>query len=513
MELNLHDYDANYEEVITSRLNSKMRNTNAVVLVHSGNELLATKIYTVLKREYSVSLIQCLDLLPAFQVVDFLNVDILQSYFVLNKIDTVVFTSELLHEITEIYGIQKIHKYICDVRKLAEKLRIKIVYICIDYLLYGWKKIDKIKSKLPEYSYIEQYSEIGEEIFRQSENLVIEISCIYGRHDYLASQDFVSYIENVLPKNGESLFDNNTEIEPILADEMAQIITECIDKCGKYRICNSKCRVTLCQWAKMIMEQGKVPFENKAIIPTRNLEIHTASSYKTEQMEGNFLDIQKGYYIAERQNKCLFHLIYKMSPLDYFYGYRVADVRVKLGEAMAHTLSKDIVDSIDCVVPVPNTGSYYAMGLAQAINKPLVLAMTKNSEKIRSFQLLDNNVRKQVIKNKVLILDELLVDKKIIIVDEAIFTGTTLKVVCKRLRECKLRQLHIVIPTPQCIHQCEYYVQPKRSMLLEYVREEMLMDYFDADSVTFQTMQKFLSVINEIGKEFCLECFGGEGYL
>ena len=138
MKLNLQNYEVNYEKVITSRLNSKMRNTNAVVLVYSGNELLATKIYTVLKREYSVSLIQALDMLPAFQVVHFWNVDMLRAYFNLNQIDTVIFTSELIVDLAEKYGMEKTYEYIYSVEKLSEELEVKIVYIGINQSIV-WK--------------------------------------------------------------------------------------------------------------------------------------------------------------------------------------------------------------------------------------------------------------------------------------------------------------------------------------------------------------------------------------
>lgn len=510
MKLNLQNYEVNYEKVITSRLNSKMRNTNAVVLVYSGNELLATKIYTVLKREYSVSLIQALDMLPAFQVVHFWNVDMLRAYFNLNQIDTVIFTSELIVDLAEKYGMEKTYEYIYSVEKLSEELEVKIVYIGIDYLLYGWSEIDKIKSNMANIAPAEQYSEIDEKILLQPRNLIIETSAIYGKHEYMESQDFISYVENIISRDIECSFDDNIEIQPFLVDEIAQTVSEYIDKQGKYRICDNECRTTLYQWAKMIIEQKRDCGNAEKIFPVGTSKMYQVKTCDTEFINKRLMGIQEGYHTAERQKKCLFHLIYKMSPLDFFYGYRVADVRAKLGAALAKTLAKETIDTIDCVVPVPNTGLYYAMGLAQAINKPLVLAMTKNSEKIRSFQLLDNNVRKQIIKNKVLVLDELLVEKKIILVDEAIFTGTTLKIVCKRLRECKLQQLHIAIPTPQCPNQCEYYVQPRRSMLLEYVREKMLPDYFDADSVTFQNMPGFLSVVDEIGKDFCLSCFGGD---
>ena len=94
------------------------------------------------------------------------------------------------------------------------------------------------------------------------------------------------------------------------------------------------------------------------------------------------------------------------------------------------------------------------------------------------------------------------------VVDEAIFTGTTLKVVCEMLRECGVNRIYLCIPTPKCRYHCDYLVWPKRDMLLEYMNEEMLLDYFDADAVFFQEDQRFLDEIKVFG-DICTDCFFG----
>lgn len=510
MELNLQNYEENYEKAVVSRLNKKMKNTKALVLISSGKELLATKIYTTLKREYSISMIQMTESLPSFQKIDFSDLNQLQAYLILNEIDTIIFTSELIDAFVEYFGLENTYVYIHKVKCLTKFFNIKIVYVYAKYILYGWEKIEHIKDCLADDKSLDSYLIIMEEILSQSENLVFGISTFYGRNEFSETQDFASYVLQLWKQKKNESFDDEIKVNPLLADEIAQIVCDYVDRQGKYVIGDTEQVITLCEWAQQIVYLLDGKQESHAFSQYHQKINIKNDNTSGEIIERSFLNVQSGYLTMSKQKKCLFQLIYKMSPLEYFYGYRVADMRTTLGAAMAKTLSADVVDTIDCVVPVPNTGLYYAMGLAQAINKPLMIAMTKNSEKIRSFQLVDNNVRKQVIQNKVLILDELLEGKNVIIVDEAIFTGTTLKVVCQRLRQTGLKQLHIAIPTPQCPSQCEYYVQPRRSMLLEYMRLEMLPDYFNADTVTFQSMQEFIHIIEQIDKGFCFSCFGGE---
>ena len=73
------------------------------------------------------------------------------------------------------------------------------------------------------------------------------------------------------------------------------------------------------------------------------------------------------------------------------------------------------------------------------------------------------------------------------IIDEAIFTGITLKVVCDMLKACSVGKMSIFIPTPLCRHRCAQYVQPDRMLLAEEMDKEDIKRYFGADELYFQS--------------------------
>lgn len=210
--------------------------------------------------------------------------------------------------------------------------------------------------------------------------------------------------------------------------------------------------------------------------------------------------------ILLRQKGCIFNLIYQLMPTDYFGKQRIAEVRMHLGENLSRFIPDEIVEEIDYVVPVPKTGLYYAMGLACGLKIPYLQGLLKDNTFDRSFQLIDVNSRKKFLKNKISVIDELLQGKSIILVDEAIFTGTTLKMVCNFLEDIGVRKMYIAIPTPQCFSSCDYYIQPKRDMLLQYVREDMLNEYFGVDGVFFQSIEDFNAIIPKVDG-LCTECF------
>ena len=213
--------------------------------------------------------------------------------------------------------------------------------------------------------------------------------------------------------------------------------------------------------------------------------------------------------ILHTQQNCSFDLIYRCDPYQISLNKSIASIRYNLGNDFRNELDNDIIDSIDYVVPVPETGKMYAQGLAEALNKPYLEAIYKRKRLGRSFDIQSVTERKKFIVNKLGLIPDLIKDKSIALVDEAIFTGATLKIVVELFQEYNVR-IHILIPSPECINQCQSNMQPSRAMLLEYVPRESLRSYFNVDSVTFISNKRFeKGVITN--NDICTFCFNNKG--
>lgn len=215
--------------------------------------------------------------------------------------------------------------------------------------------------------------------------------------------------------------------------------------------------------------------------------------------------------VIKRQSSCVFQLIYELKAQDFFYEKRVAEIRFQMGESLAKAVPRQAAAQFDCVCPVPKTGMYYAMGLAHGLKCSYVQALLKTEGEERSFQIANTDKRKQFLWTKLQPIKELIQGKTLAVVDEAIFTGATLKVAVEMLRECGAKGVYLCIPTPKCRSHCNYLVQPPRPMLLEYIRETMLEEYFNVDGVFFQDDDVFKQFILEIDRQMCSECFLGGG--
>ena len=206
------------------------------------------------------------------------------------------------------------------------------------------------------------------------------------------------------------------------------------------------------------------------------------------------------------QQSCSFELIYRMEPSATFVGESVASIRYQMGESLLESIPIEERAQIDIVVPIPETGKYYAQGLASALGVPYVEGISRNSDIGRSFDIEKPAERKNLISSKLSFITDIIEGKNICLVDEAIFTGSTLSVVCQMLKKIDVGKVFIAIPTPQCITQCVFNMQPKRALLLEYIRAEDLLNYFDVNGVYFKSGEMYISELEERAA-FCTSCF------
>lgn len=207
------------------------------------------------------------------------------------------------------------------------------------------------------------------------------------------------------------------------------------------------------------------------------------------------------------KSNCVLKYIYKLSPIELINNKNIADFRIELGKSMANNIPEEVIKDIDYVVPCPQTGIYYAIGLAMGLNKQYFPAIENMSLNQRYLEEIDADKRKKFIWSKLYPIKALVEGKKLLIVDEAIFTGLTLKILCEALVQCNVKKIYLCIPSPKCIQSCKRDIMPQKDMLLERIREDMLNDYFGVDGVFFQDYDFFYKKVLKCFPDTCFECF------
>jgi len=513
MRLSTDNYDSGTVDVVSSNLTKEM-NTKIMIFSYSINDALAVKVHSIMKREFSVVYVQNTKSTYKYPVVSYQDIEQLCAYIVVNGIQSIILTGEFVMNVVK---NKEKEVFLLQMKKLVDFCRdngIKIIYISIEKIFDFADDKATFWGIDADGGFEEVNHILCADYFNFGNNLILYVSTFYGIHELFTFTDFPEYVYQQLLKSRTDSYDNFLDLYPVLSDEIAMYLCKNFEKSGSVTIKNENCRMTLYTWAEKIAEARELTgvfgelVTRKQILPEECDKIGNTKE-RAVLAEGGFSEFNDGYRTELKQKKCAFNLIYKLRPLEYFFDERVATARISLGEKLANSFDKEIISKIDFIVPVPETGLYYAMGLSKKLGIPYLEALLKDTNEIRSFQILDSNVRKEIIKNKIIPIQELIKGKNIILVDEAIFTGTTLKVVSEMLKECGVNEIHLGIPTPECREQCPYYVQPKRLMLLEYIQRDMLEDYFEVESITFQAKENLREKVSELGNA-CMQCFMGE---
>jgi len=101
----------------------------------------------------------------------------------------------------------------------------------------------------------------------------------------------------------------------------------------------------------------------------------------------------------------------------------------------------------------------------------------------------------------------------LVIVDDSIVRGTTLRGLVKRLRDAGAKEVHIRVSSPPIRFPCFYGMDfPTKDELIASKKEiEEIRDYLGVDSLKYLSIEKMLSAMpHDNGQDYCTACFSGE---
>ncbi len=165
--------------------------------------------------------------------------------------------------------------------------------------------------------------------------------------------------------------------------------------------------------------------------------------------------------LAEPQKKkrvCAFLWSYYGFPTSGYEGINVEMMRYRNGQIMAKDdKEKGIIDDIDYVGGVPDSGTPHAIGYANESGKHFARAFIKYTPTwARSFTPRHQAERQRVAKMKQIPVKELIDGKKLLFVDDSIVRGTQLKGTVDFLYENGAKEVHMRSACPPIMYGCKY---------------------------------------------------------
>ena len=180
--------------------------------------------------------------------------------------------------------------------------------------------------------------------------------------------------------------------------------------------------------------------------------------YVRDIQPGEFLSISKDGVRSEQLIKkdrkafCIFEFVYFARPDSKIFEQSADKIRRKMGKKLAEESPVDA----DIVIPCPDSSTTAAIGYSQASGIRFEIGLLRNHYVGRTFIDPSQNVREQKVKLKFNTISGVLKDKKVCLVDDSIVRGTTLKMICKMLREAGAREVHIRIASPPVRFPCSF---------------------------------------------------------
>lgn len=203
---------------------------------------------------------------------------------------------------------------------------------------------------------------------------------------------------------------------------------------------------------------------------------------------------------------CIFELIYFARPDSLIFGKEVYSTRKKMGELLAREAPVDG----DFIMPFPDSGMYAAVGYAQASGLPFELAMIRNHYIGRTFIQPSQDMRDFGVRVKLNPVRSLIKDKRLVIIEDSIVRGTTIRTRVKKLRELGAREIHMRVSCPPIRHPCFFGIDfsSKGELIAANNAVADIARYIGLDSLHYLSIDGLLASTNG-NNGYCLACFDG----
>ena len=205
---------------------------------------------------------------------------------------------------------------------------------------------------------------------------------------------------------------------------------------------------------------------------------------------------------------CVFESIYFARPDSMIGDQAVWDARRAMGTALAEESPADA----DLVVGLPDSGTPAAVGFANASGIPYAEAVVRNRYVGRSFIQPEQHLRQNGVRMKFNPLRSVIGGKRLVVVDDSIVRGTTMRQIVTLLKDAGAREIHLRISSPPIAWPCFYGIDmATRDELIAATHTiEEIREAVDATTLAYLSLNGLQRAIGRPPSQVCRACFTGE---
>lgn len=251
--------------------------------------------------------------------------------------------------------------------------------------------------------------------------------------------------------------------------------------------------------------------------------IITSESCALDLIEAKYMrDVQPGELIIvdekglhsemifppERSAYCIFEDIYFSRPDSRVFGEYVDKTRRKFGKRLA----EEKPANGDIVISVPDSSNTAALGYSQKSNIKFEIGLIRNHYVGRTFIHPIQSQRDSNVLIKFNPVGGVLKDRRVVIVEDSIVRGTTLKKLVKMVRDAGAKEVHIRVSSPPIISPCYYGMDfpTKKELIADNKSVEEIRQFLNVDSLGYFSLEGLLDSVENGKTHFCTACFSGK---
>ncbi|QKQ99621.1 amidophosphoribosyltransferase [Metallosphaera tengchongensis] len=213
-----------------------------------------------------------------------------------------------------------------------------------------------------------------------------------------------------------------------------------------------------------------------------------------EMVTVNSLNIKAERIKEPKKAYCSIEYVYQ-ARIDSFANERsIYETRVKIGEQLAEERPIDA----DTVIGVPDTALPFALGYSRKLGIPMDLGFTRTGSPIRTMLASDSFLKIVGVQLKLNPIKDAVFGKRVVLIDDSMVTGTTLKNTIMSLRKLGAKEVHVLIGSPKLVSKCPYGVEvpEERELIAANLGEEQIARVLGADSIHWLTLDGLKKVTN-----------------
>ncbi|MCH5279148.1 MAG: amidophosphoribosyltransferase [Christensenellaceae bacterium] len=241
------------------------------------------------------------------------------------------------------------------------------------------------------------------------------------------------------------------------------------------------------------------------------------AKYIRDVEPGEIVVVEKGEMRSIREHcgkakpsLCVFEYIYFARPDSVIDGCPVNLARQRAGAflALEHPVQADVV------IGVPDSGIEAAMGFSQQSGIPYGIGFIKNKYIGRTFIQPKQSQREKGVRIKLNPVSSTVKGKRVVLIDDSIVRGTTIKRIVNMLREAGATEVHVRSSAPKFLYPCYFGTDvPSREELIACRfegRDDELVKAIGVDSLGFLSVESVKLIAGSGHTNYCIGCFNGE---